>query len=209
MQPGIYTIILVGLTVLTSIKAFSDGRLYDNFIFAPGRMSNNPREYYRFLSHGFIHGNWPHLIFNMLALWSFGDFVEGVFAASGIRIAYLLLYLTGIVAASVPSYYKHRHDRYSSLGASGGVAAIVFAGIAINPWSGIGFLFLPFAIPGVVFGALYLIFSAYMARRGDSHIDHDAHFWGSVYGFVFTFIALPGSLQSFIYQMQHPGAFGR
>lgn len=202
MEPGIFTIILVALTVLTSIKAFSDGRLYDNFLFWPRRM-NQARDYHRFLSHGFIHLDWMHLILNMFALWSFGNFIEYAYAFSGVKLAYPILYLTGIVAASVPSFYKHRDDpSYRALGASGGVAAVVFASVALNPWGKISFFFIP--IPGIVFGVLYLLISAYMIRKGDRTIGHDAHFWGSIYGLVFTMIAIPGTLQTFLYQLQHP-----
>lgn len=204
MEPGIFTIVLVALTAITSIKAFSDQKLLNNFIFWPARMKE-PRQYYRFISHGLVHLDWMHLIFNMVALYSFGRMVEFFFAARGVPLAYPLLYLSGIVVSSTPSFYKHRQNPYyRSLGASGGVSAILFSAVALNPWSGILIFPIPFEIPGFVFAILYLLFSAYMDRKGGSNVGHDAHFWGGVYGFVFTIIILPGALQGFITQILHP-----
>ncbi|MGV3595199.1 MAG: rhomboid family intramembrane serine protease, partial [Sediminibacterium sp.] len=46
----------------------------------------------------------------------------------------------------------------------------------------------PPIIPGFVFGPLYLVLSAYMAKRGGDNINHSAHFWGAVWGIVFVII---------------------
>ncbi|MBN2762343.1 MAG: rhomboid family intramembrane serine protease, partial [Bacteroidales bacterium] len=40
-------------------------------------------------------------------------------------------------------------------------------------------------IPGIIMGVLYLIYSYYMSRRGIDNINHDAHFIGAVFGFIF------------------------
>ena len=94
---------------------------------------------------------------------------------------------------------------YASLGASGGVAAIIFATIYLDPWQKISFFFLP-GMPSIVFAVGYLIFTAYMARRGQGRVNHDAHFWGSVFGFLWMIVIDPSHGQYFLNQLLHPGA---
>ena len=61
----------------------------------------------------------------------------------------------------------------------------------------IALLILPIPIPAFVFGILYLVYSAYMAKKGNDNIGHDAHFWGAVYGVVFTIFLKPSLLPAF------------
>jgi len=198
-----YTIILIIVTCIISVIAFSNDELKDRLILWPKRM-DRPEEYYRFLSSGFIHADIMHLAVNMWVLYSFGSISEEWFAAIGMRFAYVVLYLLAIVVASVPSFMKHRNNAYyRSLGASGGVAAILFSSVYFNPWSGgIGLLFVPgITIKPIIFAILYLAYSAYMDRRGGTNINHGAHFWGSVFGFVFTLLVEPTHGQMFIQQI--------
>ncbi len=62
-------------------------------------------------------------------------------------------------------------------------------------------LFLPIPMPAFVFGILYLAYSAYMSKRGGDNIGHSAHFWGAVFGIVFTVIIEPGFIENFIVQI--------
>src|SRR4051812_2250008 len=111
------TIILVAIISLVSIMAFSNSSLYNNLILWPKQM-HNPAEYYRLLTSGFIHADWNHLLFNMFTLFSFGQVVE----AWGRGIMMVILFLTGVVVSSIPSFLKNRNNSYyRSLGASGGV----------------------------------------------------------------------------------------
>lgn len=198
-----YTHIIILITSITSYIAFRDPQWNQRFLFWPKRM-DRPSQYYRFISSGFIHADLMHLVFNMLTLFFFGTAVEAWFAQTGIPGGYfLLLYLSGIVVSSIPSYIKHRNDVfYRSLGASGGVAAVLFSFVYFAPWELIFVMFIP--IPGIIAGIAYLIYSAYMSRRGRDTINHDAHFWGAVYGFLFTLVISPYHGQLFWYQLIRP-----
>jgi membrane associated rhomboid family serine protease len=198
METGFsYTIVIVIITVITSLIAMNNGDLMGKLIFDPVRINGN-RQYYRFLSSGFIHGDYFHLGFNMIALYSFGSSLEKyilsdhcVLGSKG-PIIYLLIYLTGIIFANLPSYAKHRDNQYFlSLGASGGVSALIFVCIALVPQLGIEFIFLPgVPIPGYIFGILYIIVSAYLDQRGGGRINHSAHLWGALYGLVAIFLCI-------------------
>lgn len=194
------TILVVAITVVISIMAFSNNALTDKLILWPRRM-DKPQEYYRLLTSGFIHADWNHLLFNMFTLYFIGQFAESV-----LGFGFISLYLTGIIAASLPSFLKNRHNAYyRSLGASGGVSAIVFLFIYFEPWGRIGIMFIPgIRIPAILFGALYLMYEIYMSKRGGGNVNHDAHIWGSVYGLVYAFITDPTHGQYFLQAIMNP-----
>ncbi len=206
-----FTLIIVVITVIVSYAAFNNDALMNKLILWPRQM-NSPEEYYRFLTSGFIHADWNHLIFNMLTLYFFGQNIED---GLGVGAFIIVLYLTGIVVAGLPSYLKNRNNSYyRSLGASGGVSSIVFFTIYFFPWNRIQFFFIPIGIPSIVFAIGYLAYSAYMSKssggnnrdvsRWGGNINHDAHIWGSVYGFVFAIIYDPSHGLSFIEAIMHP-----
>lgn len=197
-----YTLIIVIITGIISYTAFTNESLYNRFILWPKRM-DSPNEYYRLLSSGFIHADWMHLIFNMLALFLFGRYVESYFASMDKHFLFIILYLGGIIAASLPSFIKHRNDGYyRSLGASGGVAAVLFSFVYFAPWEIIYVWFIP--IPAIIAAVGYLVYSAYMSRKGRDAVNHDAHFWGAVYGFIFTLLFDPTHGRMFFEQVTHP-----
>ena len=105
--------------------------------------------------------------------------------------------------ATIPALIKHNNNYgYNSVGASGAVSAVLFATIAMVPLSGgIGILFIPFTLPPIVFGVLYIAYEMYMEKRGGTNIAHDAHIWGAVFGFVFTLIFVPNVFWNFVAQI--------
>ncbi len=194
-----FTLITVILTVAISIAAFNNENLVNKLILWP-RYMNDPQEYYRLLTSGFIHADWNHLIFNMVSLYFIGSSAESI-----LGMGFLTLYLTGIIISSLPSFLKHRKNSYyRSLGASGGVAAIMFFFIYFAPWSKLYIIFLPIGIPAMLFGVLYLVYEAYMAKKGGGTMNHDAHFWGAVYGLVYALIIDPTHGKLFINAALNP-----
>ena len=107
------TLILVIGTGIISFLAFNNEKIKNDLIFYPPAI--NRGQVYRFITHGFIHGDTMHLIFNLIALYSFGENVEAmfshpvIFAEKG-RLFYIILYFSGLIIASVPDYIKHRND---------------------------------------------------------------------------------------------------
>lgn len=205
------TLILVAVTGLISYRGFTDPGTVAKLMLYPIQMKQRG-EWYRFFSHGFVHADWGHLIINMIVLYQFGEFLEGSFAnvfGAGLgKILFVLLYLSAIILSSVPSYFKNQDNPgYSAVGASGGTSALVFGYILFNPWG--WFAFPP--LPALLFGVGYLFYSSYMEKRGMDNIGHNAHFWGAVYGVIFTVLAAfafePALVDYFIAQlMQGPTA---
>ena len=195
------TLLIIILTCLTSILAFRNPAAHGAALFYPYAMRERG-EWYRFLTSGFVHVDWMHLLVNMYVLYIFGTLLEDrllhTFFGTKVRLVYVLLYLGGMVISDVPSYFRYRHDPgFRAVGASGAVSSVVFASILINPWQGgIGLLFLPgLSIPPLIFGGLYLLYSAVMSRRQGGRVHHDAHLYGALFGLL-----LPGLLDPRIFR---------
>jgi membrane associated rhomboid family serine protease len=155
------------------------------------------------VTHGFIHADWSHLLFNMITLYFFGRQTEQVMAGVIGPFGFLLFYLSAIVIAILPTYLRHRKDaRYRSLGASGAVSAVLFAFILLAPWSRIIVLVIP--MPAIVYAVLYTGYSIYMDRRGQGNVNHSAHLWGAAYGVAFTLLAEPRVLPHFLNALMQP-----
>ncbi|MFN0016106.1 MAG: rhomboid family intramembrane serine protease [Saprospiraceae bacterium] len=198
------THIIIGFTALFSIWAFSNQDVFYKCMHRPHEEARRG-EYYRLLTGGLLHGDYMHLIFNMFTLYAFGPVVEEWFGEQfgmGGALFFLIFYLISIVAASLATYFKFKDSPgFSSVGASGAVSAVLFAAVLLHPTMGLHLMFIPIPIPGFIFAGLYLWYSSYAARRGGDGIDHTAHFYGAVFGFILPIVFSPYLLLSFVAQI--------
>ena len=188
------TLLIILLTALVSVWAWQDGLVFQALLFEPFVIKARG-QWYRFLTHAFVHADGYHLFVNMFVLYMFGSNVErlfGVFTGGSGTMAYVGLYVGGILFSSLVGYQRHIHDPgYRAVGASGAVAAVLFAHILMLPTQAIYLMFIPIPIPSFVFGILYLAYERYMDRRGGDNVAHDAHFHGAVFGVVYTAVLHP------------------
>ncbi|MFI5131486.1 MAG: rhomboid family intramembrane serine protease, partial [Chitinophagales bacterium] len=77
---------------------------------------------------------------------------------------------------------------YRSLGASGAVSAVIFAGLLLEPRNRVGFFIIPPIIPGYIFGPLYLIISTVLEKKSRDNVNHSAHIWGAIFGIAFVIV---------------------
>lgn len=202
---SLVTLLLIAATVLVSWLAFDRPRLLERLILWPPAIDRH-KQFDRLVTHGFIHADWQHLLFNMITLYFFGGLVERLFVPYIGQFGFLLFYLSAIVVAILPTYLRHRHDpRYRSLGASGAVSAVLFVFILVDPWSLIFVFFLP--MPAILYAVLYVGYSIWMDRRGGDNINHSAHLWGAGYGVLFTVVMEPRVIESFLQRLMSP-SFG-
>jgi membrane associated rhomboid family serine protease len=201
------TYILIAFTALISIPAFNNNNLFLKLQFNPYQVYHR-KQWYRLLTHGFLHANWMHLFVNMLVLFFFGPQVENFIKAilgpgmqQWYRLIYLLFYFGAIIIASMASLYRHKDDVwYNAVGASGAVSAVIFCFIFFKPWEMIYFYgILP--VPGIIMGVLYLIYSHYMSKREADNTNHDAHLTGAIFGFVFPLLINYHLINYFIDQL--------
>lgn len=198
------TLFFIGITVLISIMAFNQPEVFSKLQLNPYQVYNR-KEWYRLITHGFVHVDWTHLIINMFVLYSFGQGIESIFKElqeigylNYYQLWYTGFYISAIVISSLTTVAKHKDNAfYNSVGASGAVSAAVFFFIFFDPYNTLE-LFMIIPIPGIIFGVAYLIYSQYMSRRSNDNINHDAHFIGAVYGFLFPLLIKFSLINHFI-----------
>jgi membrane associated rhomboid family serine protease len=208
------TIALIAANVIFSLIGFSNADLVDKTIMWPYRVKRE-NQWIRFISSGFLHADMMHLFFNMFTLYFFGRNLELAFSQYGLggNVSYLLLYFLGLIVSDIPSYIKHQNDYgYRSLGASGAVSAVVFATIIFNPWGRI-YLYGAIGVSATVYAVLYIVYCVYMGKKGTGNINHDAHLWGSLFGFVFTLVLIaimqPALFEAVLEELKQPSLLGR
>lgn len=197
------TLILVIITSGISYYALNNYSVMEKLLLNPYKVTRR-NEYYRFVTSGFIHADFGHLIFNMLSLWFVGEGIEGLFAQLfGVNgtYYYLFLYIVGIIVADIPTFLKHKNNsNYNSLGASGGVSAVLFAAVLLSPLMQVCLYFF-ICMPGFIFGILFLGYSFYQGKQGTGYVNHSAHMYGAIFGLVFMAIVYPASVPNFFAQV--------
>lgn len=204
------TYTIIGATVLVSMLAFNRPAMWAEFMMNPYKIKTQ-NQYYRFLTSGFVHQDHMHLILNMFSLYFFGRVIETVFSmiwGEWGGVYYIALYLLAIIISDLPSYFKNRNNaRYNSLGASGGVAAVIFASIVFQPTQLIC-LFIAICLPGFILGTAYIIYSYYQGKKANDNINHDAHLYGAAFGFIFCVVMYPPAIGGFLKQIMEWKMFG-
>ncbi|OFX17055.1 MAG: hypothetical protein A2033_15755 [Bacteroidetes bacterium GWA2_31_9] len=185
------TYIIIAFTSIVSFIALQNRVIFEKYLFNAYATIHH-KQIYRIISHAFLHADFNHLLFNMLTLFFFGVYVESVFKMyfGNLGISYyMLLYFLAIIFSTLPAIIKHRNNQfYNAVGASGAVSAVLFSYILFDPFGKIIIFFIPIGIPAFIFGPAYLLYSAYMGKKGIDNIGHDAHFWGAIFGFIFPLL---------------------
>lgn len=187
---GFISLILIIANVIFSYLGFKNSLFYDKYKFNVDAVLLY-KDYKRLITSGFLHVNWMHLIFNMLALYFFSGSLELYLGP----VRFLIIYFLSLIAGDLLSLFIHRHQGdYDSVGASAGVNGIIFASIALFPNMPIGLLFLPIDIPAWLFGLIYVLYSIYGIRSRRNNIGHDAHLAGALAGLIIAIVMQPSAL---------------
>lgn len=192
------TIVIIAITVAISFYAWRNPMLLNKLIYHGPSVEKG--QLWRLVTHGFIHADRNHLLFNMMTLFFFGRIMEKILVPRIGIIGFVLFYLMGIVIAIIPSHLRQRHNaRYRSLGASGAVSSVLFAYILVQPWAMLYVMFVP--VPAILFAVLYVGYSIWAGRRGKDNVNHSAHLWGAVWGVGFLLMLEPKLLPRFVDQL--------
>ncbi len=182
---SLFTIVIIAANAIISYKGFNDYSFFERYKFNIGQIKRG--EQFRLFSSGFLHADMQHLIFNMITLYFFADFV--IYELGNIN--FLIVYIGSLLLGSLMSLYFHQNEhQYSAVGASGAVMGVLYSAILIEPMMQINYF-----IPGFVFGIGYLLYSIYGMKNRIGNIGHDAHFGGAVGGYVLTLILEPSLLE--------------
>lgn len=136
-------------------------------------------QWWRMLTSGLVHADYPHLLANMFSLFYFGLWLEH--AVHSWRFG--MLYGIGVLVASYTSVYLYRNAvDYRAVGASGGVCAVVGGATVIFPDSSLIIFPLPIPIPGWLFAASFVMYSIIGSREQWDNVGHAAHLGGTLFG---------------------------
>lgn len=188
---------IFAITLITSIMTFSNPEWFGKLMFHPYSVHRNQKSY-TLLTSGLIHADYMHLAFNMITFYGFAFQLEAMMG----HWQFAVLYIVSLVLSDLPTLVKHKNDfHYHSLGASGAISAVVFSSIVYAPMSMMMILPLPFAMPAVIFGILYLVYCHYASKHARDHINHDAHLFGALCGIAITIILNPHVIPGFVHDV--------
>ncbi|WP_299628169.1 rhomboid family intramembrane serine protease [uncultured Tenacibaculum sp.] len=183
---------LILANILVSKKGFDDFSFHNKFKFQIGKILQG--EKVRMFSSGFLHADWPHLGFNMYALYLFGGGVARAFGNTN----FILIYTISLLFGSLYTLYRHKEDHYySAVGASGAVSGVMFASILLFPGKLYSFIFFPFfSFPAYALGIGYLLYSIYGMKKQLGNVGHAAHLGGAIGGYAITLLLRPNVINN-------------
>jgi membrane associated rhomboid family serine protease len=181
---------LLGANVLVFMLQLAGGlTLVEHVALWPPVTSGPPRsgpefEFWQLLSYSFLHGSLLHLMFNMLALYTFGRDLERLFGSNW----YLQFYLASVVAAALSHLVVTGWmgaPPFPTVGASGGVYGLLLAYGIYFPRRTVILLFPPIPLPTHVFVALFAALELYFGVTGTAAgVAHFAHLGGMLGGWL-------------------------
>jgi len=141
----------------------------------------------------FLHGGWLHLLGNLLFLWIFANNIEDDLG----RLAFLLFYLGGGVAAGLTQVAIDPTSTVPMIGASGAIAAVLGGYIVLYPRARItslvflGFFYQLIDVPAIVVLGFWFVLQLIdgLASLGLSSADGGVAFFAHIGGFVAGLVA--------------------
>lgn len=186
--PATYALIVANLVISVYGLSFDRG-FVGAYAFNVGAIAR-AKQHYRIFTSSFLHGDYLHLLFNMMTLLFFGPVVEQLLGTDG----FLVVYFGAVLTSGIISFYMNRENfAYTSLGASDGVSGVILSFCLFFPLEEINFMFVPVGIPAILYGALFMLISAKM-MGGGGRIAHEGHLGGAIAGVVLTVLMRPDLL---------------
>ncbi len=146
--------------------------------------------YLTLLTAIFLHGDFWHILFNMLYLWVFGDNIEHSFGHWG----FLLFYLVGGVVANLVhlAFSLSAGAFVPVIGASGAIAAVMGAYLALFPTARIRTLlwFIFIEVPAYMYLVFWFAMQFFGVFGGGQGVAWWAHIGGFAFGYIVGFIYL-------------------
>ncbi|HZH44406.1 MAG TPA: rhomboid family intramembrane serine protease [Lysobacter sp.] len=144
-------------------------------------------EPWQLVTYAFLHGNLPHLLFNMLALVMFGAPLEHVWG----QRRFLTYYAVCVLGAALCQLgvgmwaISHGQPAYPTVGASGGVFGLLLAYGMLFPNQRVMLLIPPIPMKArtlvIVYGVIELLLGVTGRQPG---VAHFAHLGGMLFGWL-------------------------
>jgi membrane associated rhomboid family serine protease len=180
-------LIILVITLIVSVIGLSSPSFVARSVLLPYRVAHGSG-YAGLITSGFVHADVSHMLFNLITYYFFAFKLESVMGS----MMFVLLYFSAMLVGGLGTVFKHRNNpEYASLGASGAVLGVLFASLLYFPRQSVSFLILPIPIPAPLFAVGYLAYSWYSSRTPRGNVNHDAHIFGALTGFVFVLVTDP------------------
>jgi len=163
------------------------------------------------ITHMFLHGNFTHILFNMLALWMFGSVLENHWGAKrflnfylicGIGAAFVQMLMIpfeagqalgphpGVPQEEVDDFVRQFSDIYSMIGASGAIMGVMAAFAWLFPNTEMYIFFVPMPIKAKYVIPVYVLFDLFggFSRQAGDNVGHFAHLGGAAVGIIIVII---------------------
>jgi membrane associated rhomboid family serine protease len=141
-------------------------------------------DYLTLITYAFFHGDFWHLLGNMLFLWVFGDNVEDSLG----HVRYFIFYCLCAVGAGLAFYISVPTSESPLIGASGAIAGVVAAYLVLHPHAKIWILIfarIPIRISALWVLGFWLAYQIYgIVTSGESEVAWWSHIGGFVTGAI-------------------------
>jgi membrane associated rhomboid family serine protease len=209
MRPALANLSIIGLNVFVFLLEIMLGDTFiETWAFTPAHLTaffNGTGSFQAVLTiftAMFMHAGWSHLFGNMLFLWIFGQATENAF---GSRM-YTIFYLVCGVAANMAQYLVDPNSTVPNLGASGAIAGVMGAYLAMYPTSTIDLFVWPLSlftgrdlrVPAWLMLGLWFAEQVILGVNGMTQVGAAggvafwAHIGGFITGFVLALLVRPG-----------------
>ncbi len=177
------TFVLLAANIMLSAVAFNNDTFMKKNLFIVGPIMRRG-EYHRLVSSGFLHLNLMHLFINMFVLFQIGSALERAMGSP----RFAALYAISLIGGSLWSLMENKKNLlYSALGASGATSGLIMAYCFLSPTS--WFLFPPG--PAWFLAIAFFGVTAWLARKPNQRIGHDAHMGGMLAGGAMMLLFYP------------------
>jgi membrane associated rhomboid family serine protease len=191
-----WTLMVIWITIFVSMKLMPDDlavRILNEYGMVPIRYSskrwaasaNLPFDYYfSFFSNLFLHGNWSHLLVNLLFMWIFGDNVEDRMG----KLPFIVFYLVCGFFASFLQWYFDPMLTIPVVGASGAIAGVLAAYFFLYPLERVILFLFPILVPvpAIAFLGVWVMIQLHDATTSIFFKDGtmDVAWWAHIGGFM-------------------------
>ena len=154
---------------------------FENFLALHPFLFVRLKMFWQTFTYMFLHGDFWHIFFNMLALFWFGTAVERKVGSKDFLMFYLVC---GTLSGLAMGFLYYFLGMYSYIvGASGALYAVMLAFAALYPDSNI-YLYFVLPIPSAILVLIYFFMEVFQVFTNDG-IAHLGHIFGLLFGWLY------------------------